>query len=83
MKSWVDKVNGYGVLLRFIMPIMVGAIGWLTISLIMDIKGDIGEIKADARGVAIGMANHLEHHRVLEISLAERLTSIEMILKRK
>lgn len=81
-KAWHDSLNGYGVLFRFITPIMVGIIGWFTVSLIVDIKQEIGEIKIDAKNVAVGMTNHLEHHRILEINLAERLTAIEVLMRK-
>lgn len=77
MKNWTaDKVNGYGVYFRFILPIMVGIIGWFTIALINDIKGDVKEL-------TFGFKNHLQHHQILEVNLGERLSSMETLLRGK
>ena len=77
-----DKINGYGAVLRFITPILIVAIGWLMTHLITDIKDDLKEIKSETKTVITGMTNHLEHHRILEVSLAERLAAIETMLRK-
>lgn len=78
-----DRVNGYGVLFRFVTPILITMLGALTLMLISDIKSELGHIKSDARIAAVGMVNHLEHHRVLEVNLADRLSSIETMLDKR
>lgn len=89
MKDWTDRVNGYGVYLRFLLPLFVAVSSWLIINLIGDIKVELREIKTDAKIAATGMVNHLEHHRQLEIDIVkerskicERLSSIETFIKK-
>ena len=72
MKNWTDKANGYGVWFRFITPVLI------TIALFI-----LGLIVADLREMKMLFSNHLEHHRNIEIKIAERLSSIETILKRQ
>ncbi len=66
-----NKVNGYGVILRFITPALI------TILLYMAsmIKTDITELK-------IYFTNHLSNHRTIELMLEQRLTRLETMMER-
>jgi hypothetical protein len=65
-----DNLNGIGVILRFITPILIT----LILYIISGIKEDIKDLKVD-------MKNHLCHHQELEVNLEKRLSTIEAILK--
>jgi len=65
-----DNLNGIGVVLRFITPILIT----LILYIISGIKEDIKDLKID-------MKNHLYHHQELEVNLEKRLSTIEAILK--
>lgn len=69
-KMNADKINGYGVIFRFITPILVTIALFLLTLVINDVK----DIKCS-------FTNHLEHHRQLEVKLENRLSSIETFLK--
>ena len=64
-----EKVNGFGILFRFITPFMVA------ISVVM-----MTYISTDIRNMKLSLDNHLQHD-VSEIK--ERLARIETILERK
>lgn len=66
----LNKINGYGSLFRFITPVLI------TIALFI-----LSQILTDMKEMKSLFTNHLEHHRVIEVSLGERLSSIETILK--
>ena len=78
-----DKINGYGMLFRFITPVMVAVTGFFTVMFINDIKADIKGVKYDLKEINIGFGNHLEHHRALEIMLGERLRCLEVRLEER
>jgi hypothetical protein len=93
MNNWVDKVNGYGVLFRFVLPILVSLLGWSLNMNINNIRNDITNMQHNqeqvSRELVIYQAkmedynnNHLEHHRQSEVNMAERLACIETELKR-
>ena len=65
-----DRVNGIGEKFRLVTPVLVTIILFI-LSLIL----------SDLREIKFSFANHLEHHRVIEVQLGERLSSIETILK--
>ena len=56
MKTWVDKVNGYGVLFRFILPLFVGLTAFFG-----KIAYDNVLNRFDRLDVAF--SNHLSEHR--------------------
>jgi hypothetical protein len=75
-KDWVDKINGYGVLFRFILPTAVIIFGTILSGKLDDIK--IGQSKLETH-----FTNHLNHHQDLEIDYEKRLATIEtQILER-
>jgi hypothetical protein len=71
------KINGWGTVMRFILPIMVTIMLW--------ILGDMRNQMKDMRDTATSLSkeivtyntNHLEHHRAIETQLCERLARIE------
>ena len=65
-----DRANGIGEKFRLVTPILI------TIVLFI-----LSMILSDMREIKFSFANHLEHHRVIEVKLGERLSSIEAILK--
>ncbi len=67
-----DKINGYGSLFRFITPVLI------TIAIFM-----LTWILNDTRELKICFANHLEHHRVIEVQISERLSSIDTTLRER
>ena len=88
-----NKVNGYGVYFRFILPIAITLLGWSLNANINTVKEDILEIHQAQIQVAKDLlsyqqktdtynTNHLEHHRLMEITISERLACIETELKR-
>lgn len=62
----IDKINGYGVILRFITPILISII----IFILSGIKCDIQELKAH-------FGNHLSEHKGFDKEIFERITSLE------
>ena len=72
-KEIVDKINGYGVLLRFITPLLLGII----LALHTYMLNDVQDIKRN-------ITNHINHDF---ISVMERLATIEtqldMLMKNK
>ena len=73
-KSWVDKVNGYGVMFRFLTPALLGIIGTLILSNLTGIRQDLKELN-------VNFTNHLSDHKTIEIKLGERLSCIETEIK--
>jgi len=98
LKNWADKikdssnelvnrVNGYGVLLRFVLPILVGLLGWSLNMNINNLKDTQVEFKKDLNIFKNEMTayntNHLVHHSDLEKTLEGRLACIETLLRKK
>ncbi len=94
MKNWTDKVNGYGVYFRFILPVMVTILGWSLNGNINTLKESIKDIKKNQIEVKEELisyqsetraynSNHLEHHRINEIAIATKLSHIETILSER
>jgi hypothetical protein len=65
-----DKLNGYGVVLRFVTPFMVSFFGALITFGVNSISGKLTTIQ-------LHFTNHLAHHQDLEIGYERRLTQIE------
>jgi hypothetical protein len=65
-----DNLNGVGVILSFITPLLVGLILFILNSMNADIK----DLKTD-------MKNHLNYHKQLELRLENRLTNLETLIK--
>ena len=65
-----DKINGVGSLFRFITPVLITIVIFI-----------LGQILSDTKELKNLFGNHLEHHRVIEIKIGERLSSIETLLK--
>ena len=76
-----NKINGFGTLFRFITPILITITLWL----LGDLSNQLRDVRSDAKEVAATLVaystNHLEHHRIFEISMCERIASIETILR--
>ena len=90
--NWVDKVNGYGVWFRFILPIMLGLLIWNFNTRANEFERRIEEINVcvkeamqDRKEIRLIVesyfSNHLTHHASFEKSLEGRLTRIETILE--
>ena len=73
-----DKINGWGSVFRFITPILVT----ITIFILSGIKTEIKDVKTDTNKrldkIDCDFATHFEHHRVFEVTLAERLATLEV-----
>jgi hypothetical protein len=93
-KTWADKVNGYGVLFRFLTPTLIITIG---IFIITSLKTDINQVKMEAQAnfdklqavaqvnfdkIDIQLSNHLSHHTQFDKEIFERLSVIETKIKR-
>ena len=66
LQQTVDKINGYGSLLRLVTPVLV------TICIFL-----LGWMLTDIRGLNNHFTNHLMHHQDLEVGYEKRLTTIE------
>ena len=93
LKDWTDKVNGYGVLFRFITPllgILMTIIGTLALSQLNDIKESQRQVRKDLITYQVETrtynTNHLAHHALQENRIAEVLSEIrakqEIVLKK-
>jgi len=65
-EKMINNLNGFGIMLRFITPVLVT----IAIFLITWIKSDVGKLD-------VHFTNHLEHHQDLEVGYERRLTAIE------
>ena len=65
----VEKINGYGAVLRFITPLLIT----VALFILTMIRQDLGELKAH-------FSNHLTEHKGMEVQLERRLTHIETLL---
>ena len=70
-----DKINGVGVLFRFITPSLIIILGTVMIMILSDVKRDVEKLDNH-------FTNHLSHHLSLETGLKSRLARIEALLKR-
>jgi len=81
-KEIIDKINGWGSILRFILPILMTIGIWI----LTDIKSDIKEVKQTAKELAVTTTtynnNHLTHHSTFEKELCERVATIEALIRR-
>lgn len=88
----LDKVNGYGAILRFITPILITII----LFIIGMLRNDMVLIKTEAKAnfdrlevvaqinfdkIDTQLTNHLSQHRVFDKEVIERLTRVEAKLK--
>ena len=80
----INKINSYGILFRFITPALLAIIGTLILGNLSDIRREQIKVRLDlisyqeeSRTYNI---NHLVHHNSIEVSICERLSSIESIL---
>lgn len=74
-----DMINGYGSIFRIVTPILIT----IALFILGSMKGDIRDVKNELKEVKVGFNNHLEHHRIIEVSYGERLKCIEGMLERK
>ncbi len=78
-----DKINGYGLLLRFITPILITLGLWI----MSDMKTEIREIRQTAKELSASTivynTNHLSHHNIFEKEICERLASIETFIRKR
>jgi hypothetical protein len=82
-QSTKDKINGWGSVLRFVLPVMITIMLW--------ILGDMRNQIRDVRDVTTLLAketvtyntNHLAHHAAFEVGICERLATIESVLRTK
>jgi len=84
-----DKINGWGSIMRFITPILITIMLFILSSIKTEIKDNkidtcnrFDKIDLQFEKVNVQFSNHLEHHRVFEIVLAERLSSIETVTRK-
>ena len=66
----INRLNGMGVVLRFVHPALFAIISGLILFILTGLKDDMKEVKAS-------LSNHLNHHQTIEINLADRLGRIE------
>ena len=77
-----DTINGWGILLRFVTPVMLTILVVLINMLIADVKEVRIDTKVLAKETQVYFTNHLSHHAKMEKELCERLVVIETRLKR-
>jgi hypothetical protein len=53
----VSKLNGVGVLLRFILPLMVG----ILLLMAGELRGNITQMRDEVKELRIALSNHLQH----------------------
>ena len=70
-----DKINGYGAILRFVTPILIGLVAYLGKMAVDDIKG--GLTKLDTH-----FTNHLSSYQKNCIVVESRLSRIEALLEK-
>ena len=80
-EKFVDKVNGYGVLFRFILPILVTVIAYLGKMAVNGINSKINEVGYKLDKLDNHFVNHLSDHKNIEIKLESRLSTIETQLR--
>jgi len=73
----VQKINGYGAILRFITPILITLVGFLGKMAIDDVKWQLKESNLQLKELNVHFTNHLSDHKQMEIMLEKRLTKIE------
>lgn len=82
-QSTKDKLNGWGTVFRFITPVLITITLWI----LGDMRNQLRDVRNEAKDLAITTVvyntNHLEHHRVFEINMCERIASIETILRKR
>lgn len=90
LKEWSDRVNGYGVLFRFITPLLallMTVIGTLVLNDLSDIKSEQvkvrEELQCSQKDIKTYNENHLWHHAQFELAIEKRLSRIETILEKK
>lgn len=66
----IEKINGYGAIFRFITPVLIT----IVLFILGMIKQDLGELK-------VHFINHLQEHKIIEITLEQRLSRIETKLE--
>mgnify|MGYP001482830184 CR=1 FL=1 len=78
-----DAINGWGTVFRFITPILITISLWI----LGDMRNQLRDVQNEAKNLVtttvVYNTNHLEHHRVFEINICERMSSIESILKHR
>lgn len=76
-----DNINGWGSVLRFITPVLLT----VTLFILSGIKAEIKDVKIDTckrlDSIVLQFTNHLEHHRILEVSLAEKFAILQTKFK--
>ena len=73
----VQKINGYGAILRFITPILIVFVGYLGKMAIDDVKYQLKESTLQLKELNLHFTNHLSEHKSMEVLLEKRLTRIE------
>ena len=77
MNKIVDKINGYGPILRLVTPFMIA----LVILLLGMVNSNIRDVKAEnnllSDKVDTYFTNHLSHHMEFEKAIEGRLATIE------
>lgn len=72
-----DNINGWGSVFRFVTPVLLT----ITLFILGGIKTEIKDVKIDTckrlDNIVLQFTNHLEHHRILEVSLAEKFATLQ------
>ena len=80
-ESTKDKINGWGTMFRFITPILITIALWI----LGDMRNQLKDVQLAAKETMVTTiiynTNHLEHHRIFEVNMCERIASIEAILR--
>ncbi len=84
----LNKINGYGSILRFITPILITImlfiVGMLRNDMLLvktEAKANFDRLEAVAQinfdKIDIRLSNHLSHHQIFDKEMIERLTRVE------
>ena len=76
----INRLNGIGVMFRFITPALLAVMSTLIVFILSGIKTDILGIKFDIRELTLQFSNHLSDHKQIELTLEKRLTKLETLI---
>jgi hypothetical protein len=81
-QSTTETINVWGSLFSFTTTVLLS----IVLFILTGIKGEVKDIKEDTckrfEKVDLQFSNHLEHHRQFEVTLAEKLTSLDATVRR-
>ncbi len=71
-----EKVNNFGILFRFITPILIT----IMLYMLTMMQTNISTLQSDIKEIKEHFVNHLKEHKQVEVLMEKRLTRIETLL---